>query len=148
MRDTSSRGDLTEIEVAAALMRDGRRVLRPVSSASRYDLVLDNRNGTFTRVQCKTGVLRRGAIVFRVYSVSGHRTKGVTYQSEVDAFGVYCPETRATYLVPMATIAERRVMVCLRVTSARNGQQRGIKDARRFEIGLSAKTPRWLSVAP
>jgi PD-(D/E)XK nuclease superfamily protein len=74
VRDTSAQGDLTEVEVTLALMRDGRRVFRPLSSASRYDLLLDNGDGTFTRVQCKTGVLRRGAVVFRLYSVSGHRS--------------------------------------------------------------------------
>ncbi len=133
-RDTSSRGDLSEIEIVAALMRAGRRVLRPLSSASRYDLVIDNRDGTFVRVQCKTGALRNGSIVFRVYSVSGHRTIGEPYQTEVDAFGVYCPATGAAYLVPIDVVARRTGSVCLRITPARNGQSRGIRHAGAFLI--------------
>jgi hypothetical protein len=58
------RGDLAEMEVATALMRAGMTVLRPVSSAGRYDLAIDAGGGAFTRVQCKTGILRKGRILF------------------------------------------------------------------------------------
>lgn len=133
-RDTSGRGDLSEIEITAALMRSGLRVLRPVASAARYDLVIDNRDGTFTRVQCKTGLMRGGRVMFRVYSVSGHNTKGAPYDSEVDAFGVYCPGTRASYLVPVSQIGPRTGSICLRLTPARNGQTHGIHRAEAFLI--------------
>ena len=99
VRDTTSRGDVAELQIAAALIRQGKRLLRPLSSASRYDLLIDNQDGTFTRVQCKSGVLRNGCVVFRVYSVSGHDTRAKGYVGQVDAFGVYCADTSATYLV-------------------------------------------------
>ena len=134
MRSTSSRGDLTEIEIAAALMRAGRRVLRPISAACRYDLVIDNDDGTFVRVQCKTGVLKGGSIIFRVYSVSGHRTAGMPYHGQVDAFGVHCPAVGSSYLVPIDTLAAVRGMVALRVSPARNGQVRRVRDAATFAI--------------
>lgn len=135
MRDTSGRGDLTEAEVTAALLRAGRRVLRPLSSASRYDLVVENEDGTFSRVQCKTGVLKNGAVVFRVYSVSGHRTAGVPYGGQVDAFGVFCAQTNAAYLVPITAVARHRVMASLRVAPPRNGQKFAIRNAEDFRIG-------------
>ena len=56
-------GDRTEAIVVAALVRRGYRVLRPLSSNQRYDLVLDL-GADFLRVRCKTGGLRKGAIVF------------------------------------------------------------------------------------
>ena len=133
-RNTSRTGDLTELEVALALTRAGYRVLQPLSASSRYDLAVDNEDGTLTRIQCKTGVLRRGGIVFRVYSVSGHRSAGKPYQGQVDAFGVYCEATRRTYLVPLAVIPEHRVMVCLRVLPSRNGQRIGVHMADDFLI--------------
>ena len=133
-RDTSSRGDLSEHELALALMRAGHAVLRPLASASRYDLVIDNRDGTFVRVQCKTGLLRGGRIMFRVYSVSGHTTKGAPYRDGVDAFGVYCPATGDAYLVPIAAIGQRTGSICLRIEPARNGQKLGIHDASRYLI--------------
>jgi hypothetical protein len=134
MRDTTSRGDLTEIQIAAALMHSGRRVLKPLSNGLRYDLLVDNDDGTFTRVQCKTGALRHGGVVFRVYSVSGHTTRAVSYHGQVDAFGVYCLETGDTYLVPMTAVADCNTMVCLRVSPAKNAQVTRIRQAADFLI--------------
>ena len=93
------------------------------------------------RIQCKTGVLREGRIVFRVYSVSGHRSAGKPYQGQVDAFGVYCEATSRTYLVPLAVIPEHRVMVCLRVLPSKNGQRVGVHMADDFLI-VPDSTPR------
>jgi hypothetical protein len=105
MRDTTARGDLTELEVATALIRAGRRILRPLSSGLRYDLAIDNGDGTVVRVQCKSGVLAAGRIVFRVCSTDARRRRGVSYHGQIDAFGVYCPQTRMSYLVPMSVVA-------------------------------------------
>ena len=85
MKNTTAQGDVTEWQVAAALVRRGKRLLRPLSSATRYDLLIDEEDGTFTRVQCKTGVLRNGCVVFRLYSVSGHDTRSKGYVGLVDA---------------------------------------------------------------
>lgn len=136
MKDTTSLGDLAEWKVATALMESGKKVLRPVSNASRYDLVIDNGDGTFTRVQCKTGILRDGRVAFRLYSMSGHRgTIGRDYAGQVDAFGIYCPQNRQAYLVPMADIADRRGASCLRIQPARNGQLKRTRRAERYLIG-------------
>ena len=134
MRDTTSRGDIAEFQVAAALIRQGKRLLRPLSSASGYDLLIDNQDGTFTRVQCKSGVLRNGCVLFRVYSVSGHVTRAKGYVGQVDAFGVYCAGTSATYLVPVEAIAGCGHMAALRVEATRNGQRRGVRSAAEFVI--------------
>ena len=48
VKDTTSRGDIAEMQVAAALVRAGKKLLRPLSSATRYDLLIDNEDGTFT----------------------------------------------------------------------------------------------------
>src|SRR5205823_11864207 len=55
MRDTTRSGDLAELEITIALVRAGKRVLKPLSSACRYDLAIDEGDGHFTRVQCKSG---------------------------------------------------------------------------------------------
>lgn len=128
-------GDTAEFAVLLALVRDGRRVLRPMSSAARYDLVLDNEDGTFIRIQCKCGTLRNGRIEVRVYSVSGHTTKGKGYAGEVDAFGVYCPQTGDAYLVPMNAVSGCSTLVALRVDPAKNRQRRRTRSAEQFRIG-------------
>ena len=133
-RNTTALGDLTELEVATALARIGKKLLKPISAATRYDLLVDNEDGTFTRIQCKTGILREGRITFRLYSVSGHNSRGVPYRGQVDAFGVYCPQTKRAYLVPVEVIDRCGTIAALRVEPARNGQQRGIRSAIDFMI--------------
>lgn len=41
-RDTTGRGDISEMEIATALMRAGHKVPRPISTGFRYDLVIDH----------------------------------------------------------------------------------------------------------
>ena len=134
LRNTTARGDLAELAVATALVRAGKRLLRPVSSATRYDLVIDNDDGSFTRIQCKTGVFRHGRIEFRLYSVSGHRPRAVSYRGQVDAFGVYCPDTKEAYLVPVAALGACDSMASIRVLPPKNGQVTRLRLARDYLI--------------
>jgi hypothetical protein len=99
-RNTTARGDLSELELITALMRSGRVVLRPVSAGLRYDLAIDNDDGTIWRVQCKTGLLKDGVIRFRVANTDARRPNGVSYRGRVEAFAVFCPQNRRAYLVP------------------------------------------------
>lgn len=134
-KDTTSVGDIAEWQVATALIEAGKKLLRPLSTASRYDLAIDNGDGSVTRVQCKTGILRDGRIIFRVYSMSGHRgTIAKTYEGQVDAFGVYCPQTRQSYLVPMSGFAPNAGSLCLRVAPAKNGQAKRVRLASDYVI--------------
>lgn len=133
MAGTTARGDLSEMEIATALMRVGLTVLRPLS-AGRYDLAIDTGAGTFTRVQCKTGIFRRGRILFRVCSADARRPLGVPYAGQVDAFGVYCPQNSTAYLVPMAAVAGLGIVASLRVEASRNGQSKRVRYARDYEI--------------
>ena len=54
------------------------------------------------RVQCKTGRLRKGAVVFYPCSVDSRSEPGRclrrAYAGDVDLFGVYCPDNRKCYL--------------------------------------------------
>lgn len=134
MKDTTAQGDVTETQIAAALVLTGMKVLRPLSSASRYDLLIDHEDGRFTRVQCKTGVLRRGCVEFRLYSTSGHDPRARPYAGQVDAFGVYCPQTRRSYLVPMTDLSECRLFATLRVEPTKNGQRLRTRSAEEFVI--------------
>ena len=133
-RDTTSRGELSELEIAIALARTGRRVLRPLSSGLRYDLAVDTGDGRLTRVQCKTGILRDGFVEFNVSSADGRRPNGVPYVGQIEAFGIYCPQTAKVYLVPIARVVASASRARLRVERTRNGQARGVTYADEFEI--------------
>ena len=109
-------------------------MLRPLSAGLRYDLAIDNGDGTIRRVQCKTGILRDGVILFRTYNADGRRPRGVVYRGQIEAFGVYCPQTKAAYLIPIGAL-DTSSTARLRVDDARNGQVRRIKYASSFQIG-------------
>src|ERR1051326_769386 len=94
-------GIVSEIMITAALMKYGRQVLKPINPESRYDLVIEDED-KFLRVQCKTGRLKNGVIVFAVAKMSGkYRTERRNYRGQIDFFGVYCPELDKCFLVPI-----------------------------------------------
>lgn len=117
----------------AALLKTGRTVLLPIGENQRYDLVIDTDAG-FQRVQCKTGRLKNGAVVFDTSSNSAHRGTGrKSYRGEVEFFGVHCPELDAVYLVPVEEVGA--VGGQLRVEPAKNGQKSGVKLAEKYVVG-------------
>lgn len=61
--DPNRIGAITETKVIGALVEAGKRILRPEGEGCPYDLVIDE-DGLFFRVQCKTGRLKKGAILF------------------------------------------------------------------------------------
>jgi hypothetical protein len=88
------------------------------------------------RVQCKTGRLYDGVIVFRTASSYAHHPKPKPrqrhYQGQVDAFAVYCPRTGHTILIPIDDVP--REEASLRVDPPRNRQSRLIRFAADYEI--------------
>ena len=127
-------GDRTEAIIIAALVRLGYRVLRPLSANERYDLVLDL-GGAFLRLQCKTGRLRKGAIVFSAHSCRSNRN-GIhvrSYTDEADVFVVHCPDTDRIYAVPVGESGVLKT-ASLRVTAPANGQTKGIRWAADHEL--------------
>jgi len=126
-------GDITQSQVMAALLKRGKRVLLPFGDNARYDLVVDE-DGTFTRIQCKTGALRRGAVVFAVASSQYHRGgKRRDYRGQVDAFGVFCTDNEKIYIIPILDLPLAREAK-LRLVPPRNSQRKGIRWAAKYEI--------------
>ena len=68
MVSPSRKGEHSEAAILHALVASGRVVLLPWGASQRYDFVLDEGDGRFVRVQCKTGVLHDGAVYFRTAS--------------------------------------------------------------------------------
>jgi hypothetical protein len=130
-------GDRTTLAVMLALRDLGLGVLVPFGENTRYDLVIDD-GTSLSKVQCKTGRLRNGAVRWSVCSnYAHHRNPRVAqrdYQGEVDFFGVYCPETEGVYLIPIAELPVRRKGT-LRVEPAKNCQRKLIRPASEYEIG-------------
>lgn len=92
-------GERSEAVIIAKLLMRGEVVLRPFGDNQRYDLVVD-RNGVFVRIQCKTGRIKNGAVLFSCCSNAGGYNKR-SYHGEIDFSAVFCPENGNVYMVPV-----------------------------------------------
>jgi hypothetical protein len=126
-RDTKSVGDLSEAALLYAFVHMGYRIAVPWGENHRYDLIVEI-DGRLLKVQVKTGRLRMGSIWFNAYSSHVHRNGGArSYKGEADYFGVYCPDVRRVFLVPVEDVTENRG--CLRWDRTKNSQSRKIRRA-------------------
>lgn len=131
---TVQKGDLSVAMITAKFLRCGFVVLRPVTELSRYDLVIDRGNG-FERIQCKTGRLRNGSVRFNTASSLAHHRKGnsrFSYEGQIEAFGVYCPDNDEVYIVPVGVTGKAECV--LRIDPARNGQSNGVNLASVYRL--------------
>ncbi len=126
-------GTRTEAIIAAELVRRGYRVLLPFGFNHRYDLVLDI-EGRFLRVQCKTGRLRGGCILFSAQSIRSNSAKTICrdYKGEIELFLVHCPENGALYAIPIEHATASGGTLRLQPTG--NGQARGVRCAKDYEL--------------
>lgn len=135
-------GDRSEAHVLAALVDHFPTVLTPWGENCRYDFVVETDDGELLRIQCKTGRLRRGAILFHTSSFTYHHPKhegrgtvehcSKGYEGDVDLFAVYCPDTRGVYLVPLDDVPASGGT--LRVAPTKNGQHARIRWAAQYEL--------------
>ena len=109
----------------------------PFGENTRSDLIIDD-GKELQRVQCKTGRLRNGSVVFSTASTYGHHPNPKvirrTYAGDIDFFAVYCPDNERVYLVPIDDVPTR-CQAMLRVTPARNGQWKNVRPAAVYDIG-------------
>jgi prevent-host-death family protein len=133
--DPNLKGNVAEAEIAAAAIRLGVPVLKPLVEHGRYDLAFDLGH-RLVRVQCKWAALRGSVVAVRL---SGYRlsTRGPVKSTygldEVDAVAAYCGELDRSYLLPVDLVADR-FSVQLRTEPARNGQRAALNWAADYEL--------------
>lgn len=144
MAETSNTGNLTEAKVAVALIEAGYLVSQPFGSGHKYDLVADDGQNLF-RVQCKTGRVRNGVLIFNAYSVPGNKGKKCDYRGLADLFAVLNPMDGRVFLVPVNDVGTADVY--LRLSPTGNGQAQGIRWAANYELrpisGSHARVAQW-----
>ena len=133
-------GDRTQLAVMAALYEAGYGLYVPFGENTRCDLIIE-RHAQLSRVQVKTGRLRRGAVEFAVCSTYGHHPHPKilrrTYEGEIDLFAVHCRDNAGVYLIPIGDLPLRR-QAALRVDAPKNNQLQRVRWARDYEIGTVA----------
>lgn len=126
-------GDISEAAVLAALVSRYEDVLIPFGENHRYDfVVLDD--GAPIRIQCKTGRLRNGTVLFKACSSTLHHKNGNTrgYEGEADVFAVHCAELGQTDLVPVGDVPSTEGS--LRVKPTKNNQQGKVRWAADYVV--------------
>jgi prevent-host-death family protein len=133
--DTNHKGNVAEAEIAAAAIRLGVPVLKPLVEHGRYDLAFDLGH-RLLRVQCKWAPLRSAVVAVNLAgwrSTTAGQVRSSYSVEEIDAVGVWCEALRRCYLLPAALVAGMRALH-LRVEPPRNGQRAALHWATDYEL--------------
>lgn len=153
MGSTTKNGRIGETAILNRLVQLGYEILLPWSPDSGYDLAYyiekeEHHFGFFThteiqlvRVQCKVAWLSKdkSTLKFNTSTVSMGGAPGLWkkkksgYRGRADWFGVYSPDTGKVYMISVWDAPDASSML-LRLSPAKNNQNRGVKWAKDYEI--------------
>ncbi len=133
-------GERSEVIIAARLVSVGYIVLKPLGENHRYDLVIEDADRKFWRVQCKTAWISKDQQTIRFNSCSNHyaytwQKDTMTkrhYRGEVEYFAVYNPDLEKVYFVPVDDVGITQVT--LRLTPPKNNQLQKVNMAKDYEL--------------
>lgn len=136
-RHTQKTGDISEAAVVTRLLQCGYEVLMPYGQMHRYDLVIEDADGKFWRVQVKTGWLNedRSVILFATASTMNYtvRHKGArSYRGQCEYFAIYVEALNKVYFIPVDEVGATKGT--LRLTPSKNNQEKHVRWAKDFEL--------------
>jgi len=123
-------GNLTELKLITRLVELGKEILFPYGS-ERYDFIFRD-DKKYKRVQCKTGRIKKNAIEFKVAQWN-RKGESTSYLGWAEYFGVYCPDNKKCYLIPIEDIDSQR-MCSLRLKLSYYRNQRKFRMAKDYEL--------------
>lgn len=129
--ETREKGNLTESKILAAFVEAGYLVLLPFGDGHKYDLVIDS-GGHLQRVQCKTGRVRNGCLIFNACSFSGNGATRRDYKDAADLFAVLNPETEDVYIIPVKDVGH--TVASLRLNPPLSKQNKRIRWAAGYRL--------------
>jgi hypothetical protein len=114
MPNTKDIGDTSESKVLARLIELGYEVWTPFGENTRADLIAEEPDGTLHKIQVKTGRTKQDGRVIEASLDSSYRdasgTRKETYsKSEVDVFGIYCPDNDGYYWVEFSEAPQNTI---------------------------------------
>jgi|SRR5579875_21232 hypothetical protein len=140
-QNPKAKGERSEAYIIARLLEVGYNVLTPFGDNAWYDLPIEDADGNFWRIQCKTGWLADdgACIEFKTASSYYHTRASRTtnharkdYRGEVEYFAVYLPDMRKVYLVPIDHVGTASAF--LRIVPTKNNQQKNVGWAKDYEL--------------
>lgn len=141
-RHTDRMGDVSEAAIITRLLQAGYVVLTPQGKQHRYDLVIEDADGKFWRIQCKTAWVEQdgASIDFNAsnthYSYVNSKSKGVhkrqDYRGQVEYFAVFYEALDKVYLIPVDEVGITQAR--LRLTPTKNKQEKNIRWAKDYEL--------------
>jgi hypothetical protein len=135
-----AKAEKTDAAILARLSgREGVTILLPFGGGNgRYDMIMDD-NGTFYRIQCKTGRLEQDGTIIRFATASstyhyygGKGREWRDYRGQIEYFGVYCPQLNRAFLVPVDIVGKTGGV--LRLSETKNNQSKNIHWAQDYQI--------------
>ncbi|MGH2498225.1 MAG: group I intron-associated PD-(D/E)XK endonuclease [Ktedonobacteraceae bacterium] len=136
-RHTQKTGDISEQACITRLLECSYMVLQPIGQMHRYDLVIEDADGKFWRVQVKTGWLNedKSKIMFSSVSSMNYTVKHKgwrSYKGQCEYFAVYVEELRKVYLILVDEVGASNIT--LRLTPSKNNQEKDIRWAKDYEL--------------
>ncbi len=133
-------GERSQAIIIFRLLEAGYNILTPYGDNTRYDLIIEDADEQFWRVQCKTGWIEaEGAYIeFATASSYYHTKAGRTghgrkdYRGQVEYFAVYCPDTKKVYFVPVDHVGTTNAR--LRLVETGNKQSKNVRWAKDYEL--------------
>jgi PD-(D/E)XK nuclease superfamily protein len=135
-RNTNSIGDISEAAIIARFLQLGYVVLTPYGGNQRYDLVIEDADGQFWRVQCKTAWIDEGNTVIKFNTanrnVTGKNRQTRHYRGQCDYFAVYNVTLNKVYLIAVDQVGAGGVS--LRLAPSKNNQDKYMRWAKDYEL--------------
>src|SRR5438132_5025347 len=110
--DSNKKGQISEAAIAARLLQAGYVVLTPYGGTQRYDLVVEDADGKFWRIQCKSAWIDENGTVLKFdtanHNVTGTKRDWRPYRGQCEYFAVYCADLGRVHLVPVDQVGRTR----------------------------------------
>ncbi len=134
--DSNNKGQISEAAITARLLQAGYIVPIPYGGTQRYDLVIEDADGKFWRIQCKSAWMDDGGRVLKFdtanHNVTGTKRDWRHYRGQCEYFAVYSAELNKVYLVPVDNVGTTRAH--LRLEPSKNNQEKNVRWARDYEL--------------
>ena len=136
-RHTQKTGDISEQAAITRLLQCGYLVLQPIGQMHRYDLVIEDADGKFWRVQVKTGWLNEDQSIIKFAAASSMnytvKHKGWrNYRGQCEYFAIYVEALNKVYFIPVDEVGMSQAT--LRLTPSKNNQGKNVRWAKDYEL--------------